>query len=1146
MTQLRALVFTFLIVSATAATTFAQRDLKVIPPADPELERQTFILPEGFEVNLFAADPQIAKPIQMNFDPQGRLWIASSETYPHIEPGAKANDKVLYLQDLDGDGVSDKTQIFAEGLLIPTAVIEGNGGVYVGASTELLHFKDTDGDGRADQKSIVLSGFGTEDTHHIVHTLRYGPDSHLYFNQSIYIHSHIETPWGIRRLNAGGMWRFRPETLELSVFARGLVNQWGTDFDEYGQTFGTDGAGGEGINYMVPGASYMTAYGAQRILHGLNPGSPKHCGLEIVESAHLPEDWQGSLITNDFRGHRVCRFVLTEDASGYRSQEMQEVIKSNHVAFRPIDVKQGPDGAIYIADWYNPIIQHGEVDFRDARRDHTHGRIWRVTYKGNKTLPAVNYTKLSVSELMEQIASDNRYARTQAKVVLKERGADVLPEVANWINNNSQHPAAERLKLEGLWISQSFGQLDSARLGQCLSSQDHHIRAAATRVIGQLVNKVSNPLELLGKSITDEHPQVRLEAIRALAEVKHPQAVAIALQALNQDVDTNIDYALWLTCRDLEPVWTPALVDGSLSVESPPQALPFLLRSTGSAAGTAKLLETLKAGELTGQAKNDALQVIADIGSPDHLGVIFDLLLADKISAEERHAYLMTLAPAAINRKTQPSRDLGQISKLITNESPAVSAAAIRCLGAWKHAPSRPAIIELLNADGTAPQVQLAAVQAIGAFSDNTSAQTLVEVATSQRTPAIRRAAIEELLRFRAPRGAQLAVEYLLAANAAEATPMFQTILQRKGAADLVAKAMAGKSLSKDVSVVGARILSSSGQQDSELSKLLKMSGQLNQDPVKLTPEEMQKLVSEVQAKGNPHAGERVFRRQSLNCQKCHAIGPAGGTVGSNLVSLGATAQLDYIIESLLDPNAKVKEGYHTVVVATEEGKVFSGIKSRETNTELYLKDADGKELVIPKDSIEVQKLGASLMPAGLTSTMTHQELLDVSAFLSALGRENDFTVGTDAVVRHWETIQATPEAAHQFRRISYAAAASDDPAFQWSPVYSYVNGLLSLDDLPELTIRNRSAAGNRGMSFVRTEFQSSAGQVAFDLNDHAGLQIWIDDKPVTAAQRITEAVAAGTHQITIAIDRSVRQQAVRLSPVSGNDYAAVQLPSGK
>src|SRR5271165_6653845 len=181
----------------------AQRDAK-IPNPDPEIERKSFIVADGFEVNLFAADPLLAKPIQMNFDPKGRLWIASSEVYPQIKPGQKANDKIIVLEDTTGTGKADKVTVFADGLLIPTGVEPGDGGAYVANSTELLHLSASKPGQKADKQRVVLSGFGTEDTHHILHTLRWGPDGMLYMNQSIYIHSHVETPWGVRRLGGGG------------------------------------------------------------------------------------------------------------------------------------------------------------------------------------------------------------------------------------------------------------------------------------------------------------------------------------------------------------------------------------------------------------------------------------------------------------------------------------------------------------------------------------------------------------------------------------------------------------------------------------------------------------------------------------------------------------------------------------------------------------------------------------------------------------------------------------------------------------------------------------------------------------------------------------------------------------------------------
>ena len=166
------------------------------------------------------------KPSQINFDPQGRLWVASSEVYPQIKPGEKANDKIVILEDTTGAGKADKTTVFADGLLIPTGVEPGDGGAYVANSTELVHLSASKPGEKADRRRVVLSGFGTEDTHHILHTFRWGPDGCLYFNQSVYIHSHLETPHGVKHLNAGGIWRLRPETMGLDVFVHGFWNTW--------------------------------------------------------------------------------------------------------------------------------------------------------------------------------------------------------------------------------------------------------------------------------------------------------------------------------------------------------------------------------------------------------------------------------------------------------------------------------------------------------------------------------------------------------------------------------------------------------------------------------------------------------------------------------------------------------------------------------------------------------------------------------------------------------------------------------------------------------------------------------------------------------------------------------------------------------
>src|SRR4030095_7586881 len=249
---------------------------------------------------------------------------------------------------------------------------------------------------------VVLSGFGTEDTHHIIHALHWGPDGRLYFNQSVYIHSHLETPHGMVRLNSGGILAYDPRTERVEVFARGWWNSWGHQMDKWGQSFATDGAGSTGISWVIPGAVFPAYEGSRRIAPAISPGSyPKFCGLEIVYSPHFPNDWQGNAITCDFRAHRIVRFTIedlsmsggqpvTDDAksaegrreaenagrvpnarppggsAGYTAKEMPDFIRTSDIAFRPIDIKLGPDGALYIDAWSTPVINTSEVDFRHS------------------------------------------------------------------------------------------------------------------------------------------------------------------------------------------------------------------------------------------------------------------------------------------------------------------------------------------------------------------------------------------------------------------------------------------------------------------------------------------------------------------------------------------------------------------------------------------------------------------------------------------------------------------------------------------------------------------------------------------------------------------------------------------------------------
>lgn len=1128
---------------------FAQRDLKDIPDPDPEIERSSFIVADGFEVNLYASDPLIAKPIQMNFDAEGRLWVASSTVYPHIAPGQKAEDKILVIEDKDQDGTAETTSVFADGLLIPTGVIPGDGGAYVVNSTELLHLSDTDEDGRADRRRIVLSGFGTEDTHHLLHTLRWGHDGCLYMNQSIYIHSHVETPYGVKRLNGGGIWRFRPETLELDVLSYGLVNPWGHHFDAWGQSFATDGAGREGINYIFPSSVFVTSPGAKRFMSGLNPGSPKHCGLEVVSGRHLPDDWQGSLVANDFRAHRVCRFVLSEDGAGYASRQEVEVIKSTHVAFRPIDVKMGPDGAIYIADWYNPIIQHGEVDFRDPRRDHVHGRIWRVSAKGRPVVKRPKLTTASIAQLLDVLKQPEEWNRQHAKLILKARDKDnVVAALDRWLTGLDKSDSLyEHHRLEALWTYQTIGDVNRQLLRELASSTDHRVRAAAIRVVTDWQDQLGEEaIAYYETAVRDEHPRVRLEGVCALEKAPSRAAAEAAIQALDRPMDRFLDFALWRTMRELDSHWLPAVMNGERVFDGNIDRLTFALKATDSPAVVAPLLQMVADGKITEDRATNVLTLIATLGGADELGRVFALVSGNesKLSEESKATLLEALVATTAQRKVVPAGELGALEGLIDSPDPRLRRASLRAAGAWKQESLRPTVSTLALNLAADRHDRDAAIDAVTAFGGPESVSTLNQLSQFDNFDDQLRAV--RSLSVIAPRmAAKRAVDLLNnLPPGIDPSLVLGVLLGRKNGPTELTAALTDSKLSVDAAKLSLRAVRASSQQSPELIAAIQKAGGLSEAGWKLTPELLRELVAEVASNGDAHRGEAVYRRKELQCAKCHAIAGAGGRVGPDLISVGASAQVDYLVQSLITPNSKLKENFHSLVIATDDGRVVTGIPIRQNDTEVVLRDAEDREITIPVGAIEAKQDGRSLMPDGSVDQLTRGELVDLVRFLSELGKVGDFAVGNVQVVRRWRALTWTQEGHHRLNRTSYDIAATDDPALTWESAYSRVSGELPLDGLPQLKPHRETPQ----TTFVDFDVEvSTAGAIGFRVNSIDGISLWVDSKPTPLTGDVTLDLGRGRHRLTMSIDRESRKLPVRVELVAiAGSKAQSQLVSGK
>ena len=1152
------------LVNGSIGVAQGQDDLTDIPEPDPVAERAAMRVMDGCDVNLFAADPDIAKPIQTNFDCQGNLWVATSTTYPQITPGGSPEDRIVVLRDTDGDGVADRATTFADGLLIPTGVVpDGPDAAYVADSTELVYLRDTDGDGRADVREVVLSGFGTEDTHHLLHTLRWGPDGCLYFNQSIYIHSHIDTPDGRRHLDGGGVWRFHPPTGRLEIVCKGFINPWGHEFDADGNTFVTDGAFFEGINYAWPDAVFVTSPGATRWVSGLNPGSPKHCGLAILSGDGVPESMRGQLITNDFRSHRVCRFEVTPSDSTYASRQQAELVTSSHVAFRPIDARMGPDGALYIADWYNPIIQHGEVDFRDPRRDRTHGRIWRLTFgegSNHSTNRWPDFSTADVDDCLGYLSHASLAVRDFARQRLWKLAGIERYQLGRG-DNGAWKPIAERLRQwrdedpprrtgEVLYFLQAAGASPiDPHVADDLSSAvmvSRSMPGPAARVVLRSIARLNASekttdthqriIEFIRRSCTDPRPAVRLEAVAWAGRMSDTSAVAAVLGAADLPTDPPTDFAIWQSLRSLDAAIDEADFDLDTTTLSD-AAIARAAASTESTRWGRIAAGRIAGGDADTSADSELWAAAIAHASGDALDRLVELTFAD----DARDALADRIGWWLNRRSRRPLP--GGFSDAISRRSadPPADGDAIAALYRAAVAIDDAQAIERLTTslENLSPTTQTELVRSLVSKPPATLTATLVDWSASDHPP-LAAASIDALAKLRPRDAANRAIRRIDAAGDEPSRRRWADVivgnLNRKPFAEAIGRRIEKPDLAPDSARQLVRAVNAAAADPSWIDRFRAAGGIQNvgyrpdPDTYARWAEAVASMTPE-QFIASSHRGEQIYRRDSLQCVSCHAIGAGVSNIGPNLISLGGSSPMDYIIESIIDPSAKLKEGYTTANVLTYDGVAYTGIAIGESDDEIKLRSADGKEITIAKDDIELRRPGKSLMPAGLVDRLSEESLVDLFAFLSALGRHPDWTVSPGEQIRVAETLIYTPEANRRLNRTSTDTAASDDPAMRWRPITSTVDARFIIPELDAFKQHRQTPP----TSFIR--FTVSGGgpiELSLDAADREtavedAIDLWIDGRPTTFANLREQPATAGNHTITMAIQRDVVGDAITI-----------------
>ncbi len=921
----------------------------------------------GWEVNVFAAEPDIINPVAFTIDERGRLWVVECFEYPSRTPrGKKPRDRIKILEDTDGDGRCDKVTVWADGKDLPvgwdlaTGIEVGHGGVFLGAAPYLFFLQDTKGTGKCDKQEILLEGFGSQDTHETLNTFTWGPDSKLYGLHGVFTHSQVD---GVK-MNAA-VWRYDYPKRRFEIFAEGTSNPWGLDFDSRGQCHLACCVIPH-LFHMVPGGTYKRQAGASFNPHAyglLNESCDHqhhkesgwaHAGLLVLEGDHVPKEYQGSVIMGSIHGCSVKRDVLRRHGSTYLAGHAPDFLVSGDKNFRPINLRWGPDGSIYLIDWHdqNPCHQ-APANSWDAK----HGRIYRIQRKGAKAAPPVDLGKKTPAELVELLANDNPYQYRTALRLLherKERSLAAQLQALAWAGKSDQ------LALRGLWALYAVGGFDEATGEKLLGHRFPSVRSWAVRLLGE-AGKVSPKVlvKLEALATKDAAPEVRLQLASTAQRLKDQDTLPLLHRLMERKADAKdpfIPLMLWLAYEPRVGAQRSSALDW-LKQHAPGNALvtndivPRTMRrlvATGKAedlAACVAFLREVNDSAVRRQALEGLLVALKDrqVEPPAGWKLASAALQRDAdtrvqqlarrlaINFQDREAVRRALALAADASKGLPER-----------------LDALRDLALARPPEARPILQGLLARDAHLP-VRIEACRALAAF-DHPEVPQAVLGGWKNYPPALRVEAVNLLAGRRA--WAQALLDAVGAKRVPRTDLTDNTVLRIRAFND--------RKLTQLVETVWGRFRDT----PAELAALIdKMRGALHD------------------GRGSFERGRKVFEAQ---CAKCHKFDGRGADVGPALD--GAGRDIEYLLANVLDPNRVVGQPYFLRVVELKDGQVLTGLLAAEDERSFTLKMENDQLKVIQKKDIEgqVRVVEKSVMPEGLANAMTVQDFRDLVRYAMA------------------------------------------------------------------------------------------------------------------------------------------------------------------
>lgn len=958
----------------------------VAPAQEPPIRAQpaaaaaaALKLPPGFQTTLFAGEPDVLQPIAMAFDGRGRLWVVECNSYPEWKSDRPGADRVVILEDADHDGCFDRRTVFLDGQKNLSGIELGFGGVWLCAAPNLVFVPDRDGNDVPDGPAEVrLTGWSLESQHNIVSGLIWGPDGWLYGCHGILADSVVgapDTPEAQRLRFNCAVWRYHPTRRTFEVFMQGSTNPWGLDFDAQGQMFITNCVIPH-VFHAIPGAHYQRMYGldldphtyglmescADHLhwaggwwktslggKHGEAGGGHAHSGAMIYLGDNWPAEHRGNLFMVNIHGQRLNQDTLRRQGSGFVASHGPDMAFSQDPWFRGVAVKYGPDGGVYVADWNDD----GECHDYDLVRRET-GRIFKITY-GQPQPAFVDMTVASDAQLVEFILGPREWHARQARLELQARAAagvdlsDILPDLKQAVLGGVRR-SEERLR--AVWALHVLGQADDALLERLLVDVDEDLRGWAVRLLAE--DKQITPAQATAFAKlagSDAALAVRREVASALQRLPAEQVQPLAKVFLQtSDVyadDPNLPLLVWYGVKPRATNVENGLA--LLAIARLPLHQEYLAR---------------RITELGPAASDRLVAWLAMADAAQQASVVRGMYEAHK----GRHGVPLPKGWPAV---------FSQLQANLTGDA----RQPLLALGLLFGDPAARTLLLATVADHSRDATSRQA--ALGALLESPWPGLQERLLALLDDPALRITAIRGLSRFDHPEIAAALLERYPSLSAAERQEALATLASRQTfAAGLLGAIEAGQVSSRDLPAYLARQIRA--LDDPALTaRLTKAWGQLRPATGDKAAElsRYKSLLTSTGARGGDRAAGRAVFDQA--CASCHRLFDAGQAIGPELTG-SQRANLDYVLENLVDPSAIVPTQYRVTNVVTADGRLVAGMIAEENERVLVIQTA-GERVILDKGDVEERETsGVSMMPEGLAERLSAAELRDLVAYLAS------------------------------------------------------------------------------------------------------------------------------------------------------------------